>query len=66
LKGGSPFEILEPLDREAVERRTIAIAYQLGTINKTNIVFVFDNIRVAESGSHDELMSLGGKYSCMW
>jgi ABC-type transport system involved in Fe-S cluster assembly fused permease/ATPase subunit len=66
LKGGSPLEILEPLAREVVERRTIAIAYQLGTVNKTDIIFAFDNIRVAESGSNDELTSLDGKYSCVW
>jgi ABC-type multidrug transport system fused ATPase/permease subunit len=36
------------MDREAAGRKTIAIAHQLGTVDKTDIVFVFDNIRVAE------------------
>ncbi len=36
------------MDREAAGRRTVEIVHQLGTVSKTDIVLVFDNISVAE------------------
>lgn len=54
------------LDRAAAGRTTIAIAHRLSTVQKADKIFVMDNGRVVESGNHEELIRLGGKYSSMW
>jgi NHLM bacteriocin system ABC transporter peptidase/ATP-binding protein len=41
----------------------IFIAHRLSTVRTCNQIVVFDRGRVAEQGTHEELMSLGGHYS---
>jgi ATP-binding cassette, subfamily B, bacterial len=54
---------LEPL----MEGRTaIAIAHRLSTILKADVIFVIDRGRVAERGSHDELLEQGGLYAQLY
>lgn len=43
-------------------RITIAIAHRLKTVVDANQILVFDHGRIIESGTHDDLMQLGGKY----
>jgi ATP-binding cassette, subfamily B (MDR/TAP), member 1 len=50
------------LDDASRHRTTIAIAHRLSTIQKADVIFVIDRGRVAESGTHLELMSMRGLY----
>jgi ATP-binding cassette subfamily B protein len=59
-------EILATLDGLARNRTTITIAHRLSTVVNTDIILVLDEGRVAESGTHDELLDLGGLYADMW
>jgi ATP-binding cassette subfamily B protein len=59
-------EILATLDRLARNRTTITIAHRLSTVVNSDIILVLDEGRVAESGTHDELLDLGGLYADMW
>jgi ATP-binding cassette subfamily B protein len=43
-------------------RTTIAIAHRLSTLRGADYIYVIDDGRVAESGSHDELMAKEGIY----
>lgn len=44
-------------------RTTIAIAHRLSTLRNCDTIMVIDDGRIAEQGSHDELMTLNGKYA---
>ena len=54
---------LEPLMEG---RTTIAIAHRLSTILKADVIFVIDRGRVAEHGSHEELLEQGGLYAQLY
>ena len=47
-------------------RTTIAIAHRLSTIQDANCIYVLDKGRIIESGTHEELLSLGGTYHKMY
>lgn len=55
--------VQETLDRASRERTTIAIAHRLSTIIHADVIFVIDKGRVAEQGTHDELLQQGGVYA---
>ena len=47
-------------------RTTIAIAHRLSTIQDANCIYVLDKGRIIESGTHEELLALGGTYYKMY
>jgi ABC-type multidrug transport system fused ATPase/permease subunit len=47
-------------------RTVIAIAHRLHTAHDADKVAVVEAGRVAEFGSHDELMASGGAYAALW
>ena len=58
--------IQETLDRVAESRTTIMIAHRLSTIVGADQIVVLDGGQVAERGTHDELLELGGLYADLW
>ena len=54
------------LDRVLEGRTVIAIAHRLHTARDADRVVVMSGGRVIESGSHDELLDLGGEYAALW
>ncbi|MGE7114306.1 ABC transporter ATP-binding protein [Lysinibacillus sp. NPDC047702] len=56
-------EIQEALDEIAKERTTLVIAHRLSTIRSADKIVVLDGTGIAEIGTHDELVSLGGIYA---
>ena len=52
---------------ELMEGKTvIAIAHRLSTIARMDRLVVLDQGRIAESGTHEELLRLGGHYEKLW
>lgn len=50
------------LEKAAKGRTTIAVAHRLATIQRADVIYVFDQGVVVEPGSHHELMVKGGSY----
>jgi subfamily B ATP-binding cassette protein MsbA len=57
--------IQQALDRFTRDRTTLVIAHRLATIRRADVIAVLADGRVAELGSHDELIAAGGLYRRM-
>ncbi len=54
--------IQEALDRLVSNRTTFAIAHRLSTLRRADKILVLEHGRMAEMGTHDELLDSGGLY----
>jgi ATP-binding cassette, subfamily B, heavy metal transporter len=59
-------DILATLHAVAENRTSISIAHRLSTIADADTIFVLDQGRLAEHGTHGDLLRRGGLYSAMW
>jgi ABC-type multidrug transport system fused ATPase/permease subunit len=55
--------VIEGLERLMKGRTVLTIAHRLSTIRDANMIIVLDKGVVAEQGTHDELLRLGGIYA---
>jgi subfamily B ATP-binding cassette protein MsbA len=54
------------LDELMKERTTLCIAHRLSTIRHADLIVVFDQGRIVETGKHDELIQHGGVYQNLY
>jgi len=59
-------EIQDALDKVSRDRTTLVIAHRLSTIVHADRILVFEAGRVAEQGTHAELIAKGGLYASLW
>ena len=55
--------VQEALNKLLVGRTSVVIAHRLSTIHNADRIIVFDHGRIAEEGTHNELMERGGIYA---
>ena len=61
----SEADIGRALDAVLEGRTAIVIAHRLDTARRADRIAVIEEGRIVESGSHDELVTLGGRYTAM-
>ncbi|MDR1065494.1 MAG: ABC transporter ATP-binding protein/permease [Oscillospiraceae bacterium] len=59
-------EVVDMLFSAANRATTIMVAHRLSTVRNADKIYVIEDGAVAETGTHDELMKLGGKYAEMF
>jgi ABC-type multidrug transport system fused ATPase/permease subunit len=48
------------------DRTIVAVAHRLTTVQDADLIYVFDDGRVVEQGTHAGLLAAGGRYALLW
>lgn len=59
-------EVQRAMRRLARGRTTLLIAHRLQTARAADRILVIENGQIAESGTHEQLLSNGGRYAKLW
>ena len=62
----SEIEVQKSIDELQKGRTSVAVAHRLSTIEGSDVIFVLENGKVVEKGSHKELIALGQKYATLY
>jgi ATP-binding cassette subfamily B protein len=59
-------ELFEKLRTLVAGRATLLISHRFSTVRMADRIYVVEDGRIVEAGSHDELMLLAGQYAAMF
>ena len=62
----SEYELNHSIKDNAKDKTVIFISHRLSTTRMADRIYMFENGRIVEYGSHDELMRAGGQYARMF
>ena len=65
LDNDSERKVEAALDKVMPGRTSIVIAHRLSTIRNADLIYVFSNGSVVESGNHDQLLAQNGHYAAL-
>ena len=62
LDAKAEYEVFRQFRRLAKGRTTILISHRFSTVRMADCIYVLDDGRIVESGTHDQLVQAGGRY----
>ncbi|KAJ1025573.1 hypothetical protein NDA18_003916 [Ustilago nuda] len=62
LDAESEIQVQRALDRAALNRTTVTIAHRLSSLRKCDWIFVVEDGKIRESGTHSDLIARRGRY----
>jgi ATP-binding cassette, subfamily B, bacterial len=66
LDSESELKIQSALEKLTAGRTTLVVAHRLSTVKRADVIVVLEGGRIAQTGSHAELLAAGGRYAELW